>query len=109
MSIEIGQEREFIEQDIRVVLENIGEGWDGDFDPDDPDDENLLRFSIYKKENNEWIDVDDASYCTQIRYDIDDNLAHEILRYIMRQVKDDVISGVSIKRTAEQLSWLNGQ
>lgn len=34
---------------VKVVIEWIGEGIDGDYDEEDPDDEPLCRFSVYRR------------------------------------------------------------
>ena len=98
---------ELIRGNVKVELENIGEGWSGDYDPDDPDDEPLLRFTVSKKDaDGEWQQVDDASYCTQIRADTPEPRLREILNYLMDEVGDSVESGSSIKRRCEWLSWI---
>ncbi len=47
---------------IKVVLEHIGEGLNGEFDSEDSKDVPLIRFTIYK--DGEM--VEDASYCTNL-------------------------------------------
>lgn len=54
---------------IKVEWEHIGEGWSGDYNPDDPNDEPLLRFTVYIRgvwPEFEWEQLEDASYCTQM-------------------------------------------
>lgn len=44
---------------------DLGEGWEGDYNPADPNDTPLLRADLYMKgENGEWESPDDSSYCT---------------------------------------------
>ena len=56
---------------VRADWYNAGEGLRGDYNPEDPDDINLLRFDIYintaehTAQNAKWSEVDDASYCTR--------------------------------------------
>ena len=54
--------------DVEVSFCFLNEGWEGDYDPTDPDDVPLLRFDVSKwdKNCNEWSAVEDASYCTQL-------------------------------------------
>ncbi len=74
---------------VKVVIEWIGEGIDGDYDEEDPDDEPLCRFSVYRRYDRDermdphflddhtpwgeydidegWRAVADASYCTQLK------------------------------------------
>jgi hypothetical protein len=51
---------------VKVEWSELGEGWDGDFDPSDPDDVELLRFDFYALTAGEWVAVSDASYCTRV-------------------------------------------
>ena len=70
---------EVIRGDRKVEWVDIGEGWNGDYDPDDPDDTALLRFDVLELTNihglfsdspvMEWEVLDDASYCTQMPAD----------------------------------------
>ena len=88
---------------VRVDLEHIGEGWSGDYDPDDPKDQPLLRFDVYLNDEP----LDDASYCTQLPDTLDDTTRGKALRYLMDQVKDPAESGHSIKKLCERLSWID--
>ena len=64
---------------IRVEWVDIGEGIDGYYNPDDPDDVELLRFDVrlntsewpttdFDDEPDEdgWYQAQDSSYCTQV-------------------------------------------
>ena len=42
---------EVIRGDRKVEWVDIGEGWNGDYDPDDPDDTALLRFDVLELTN----------------------------------------------------------
>lgn len=98
---------ELVREPVRVELEWIGEGWSGDYDDRDPDDEPLLRFTVSHRVNGEWEQVDDASYCTQLSaLTTTEEERRRILASIMEQVYDDVAGGRSIKRLCEDLSWL---
>lgn len=95
---------ELIEGNTKVELEYEGEGYNGEYDPEDPDDEPLLRFAVYRRKNAraKWAYMDDSSYCTCLPATISDNEAQRALQIIMQEVsgKD------SIKRICERLSWL---
>lgn len=95
---------------LMAVWENIGEGWSGDYDPDDPDDKNLLRFTIYIKDyNGNWEQVDDASYCTTVPYDTPEEDLKSKLETIFeeyRDVLDEYPPAVSVKKLGETLSWI---
>ena len=99
-----------IENDVvRADWYDAGEGICGDYNPEDPDDIPLLRFDIYKKEGEDWVEVDDASYCT--RMPVKENL--EILTrslYIIFKEYNNVLEDdpdASVKKLGESLSWIS--
>jgi hypothetical protein len=105
------------EDNVKVELSWIGEGWNGDYQADDPNDEPLLRFDIsaHKSLNNPYAEPDngdgwepilDASYCTQLLA-CDKPIAIKALRHIMDVVKPEVLRGYSIKKVCERLSWIS--
>lgn len=100
---------EIIKGIVRVELEDIGEGWNGDYDAGDPEDTPLLRFTVSRLDGGAWEQVSDASYCTQIPVATPDTRQLEILDYIMNEVHSRVTNGESVKKICEALSWLNGQ
>jgi hypothetical protein len=51
---------------VRVEWTELGEGYDSEWDPEDPDDIQLLRFDFYGRLNHEWLVVSKASYCTNV-------------------------------------------
>lgn len=103
---------ELMSGDVKVVWEAIGEGRSGEYNEDDPDDVELLRFSVYRKSIdpnnpwNDWIEVDNASYCTQIPVDTPVETLTLLLARIFNEVYDYVVAGQSIKRICELLSWI---
>ena len=101
---------------LRVDWINIGEGICGDFNPEDPEDVNLLRFDVYwapNKDDNpdepiEWEEVEDASYCTQVPADTPKDELVRLL-YIIFKRYAAVIGDypyASVKRLGEELSWI---
>lgn len=50
---------------VRVEMEYIGEGYNGDWDPFDPQDAPLVRFRVFDRTREEG-DQELDSYCTQI-------------------------------------------
>lgn len=86
----------------KVTFSHIGEGWNGDYNPNDPDDTPLLRFDIYEMVNGEWEQMDDASYCTGLSVDADPETIREALEVVMNSTYDLE----RVKREAERLSWL---
>jgi hypothetical protein len=106
--------------DVRVELEWIGEGWCGDYDAEDPDDDPLLRFSVYgrqkalpedsglevlRDEDAEWVPFADASYCTQLPATLPEAEQRKALEYLMDEVYAPASAGHPIKKLCEGLSW----
>ena len=94
---------------VRVDWVNLGEGNSGDYDPDDPDDVNLLRFDVYQwsVEDDDWVGPQDSSYCTQVPADTPEPRLYELLQVIMNEVYEPLMSGHGIKRICERLSWMD--
>lgn len=82
---------------LEAIWEWIGEGWDGDYDKDDPDDTPLLRFSVMKDGEQ----LDDASYCTRMPIDSPEWMLRRALEILL----DVAESETSPKRRFEELSW----
>ena len=99
-----------IKRDVRVTLKWIGEGWSGDYDPNDKEDEPLMRFCVERKVAQRWEAVDGASYCTRIPADISKerkiDLAQKIMDMIYAAVKSP--GRLSPKKISESLSWIDG-
>lgn len=99
---------------LRVDWYESGEGYHGDYNPNDPEDEELLRFDVYVKrpETHEWEEVDDASYCTTVPANTDVEALTKTLQVIFdeyNEVIDDYINGASVKKLGERLSWIKVQ
>jgi hypothetical protein len=102
------------------TLEWIGEGLDGDYYEDDPNDEPLLRFSVYIRvddpdailANPEWPyePITDTSNCTML----DAREDRELLTYALALMMDRVAGAFiaddeydhGLKRTCEDLAGL---
>ncbi len=94
-----------IRGNVRIDWVNIGEGFDGDYDPENPDDVNLLRFDVYRNDGVNWVEVDDGSYCTQVPAKTNHATLRRILSSFMDYIHDDITSVGKAKRKCEQLSW----
>ena len=117
---------ELIEGNVKVCLEFLGEGSCGDYDAEDPNDEPLLRFSVYgnraeiEKKNDStddyawdgggdgepWVALADASYCTNLPATLPEADQRAALAVLMLEVKDPVEDGHPIKKLCERLSWI---
>ena len=104
-----GEELELVKDNVKVIWENIGEGYYGDYDEENSEDENLLRFTVYVNEEGEWIEVDDASYCTTVTADTDNGKLMELLNVLMDEFYDVLHYDIyaSVKKLGERMSWIS--
>ncbi len=114
---------------IRVQWDELDEGHCGDYDPDDPDDVELLRFTVYRFDGDDamaahaaqdpqfafllsadghgWQPYDDGSYCTNVPVDTPPEVRQRILEGLMGELHDPVEVEASIKKLAERLSRID--
>ena len=52
-------------ENFLVIISHIGEGYEGDYNEEDPEDKPLLRYDIYHKSNEDEV-IPDGSSCTNI-------------------------------------------
>lgn len=104
-----------IRDNVKVELEDIGEGLSGDYNEDDPDDISLLRFSVYVKTDDPdyawadgWKAVDDASYCTNLPTDLSPEQTQVALNALMNEFHNVLHNDpeTSVKGLGEQMSWI---
>lgn len=96
-----------IEDGVRVEWVDIGEGRSGDYNSDDPNDERLLRFYVSRLTEDGWVDIKDASYCTNMPVATGGVILKEATQLILDRVKDKVLAGESIKKDCEELSYID--
>ena len=91
----------------KVVWEYIGEGWSGDYNPEDSEDTPLLRFSCYECDEHgftmdadAWRQMDDASYCTRMPVGTPVQVLARAAGIILEAIED-----VNYKKRLEELSW----
>lgn len=92
---------------ITASWENLNEGWCGEYDPDDKDDENLLRFSVYIYDGKAWESVEDASYCTTVSSKATEEELKTMLLEIFRAYRsetDEYPLSHSVRKLGERLS-----
>lgn len=102
---------------LRVDWYNAGEGICGDYNPNNSQDVNLLRFDVYIMENPEvgndsdksWRAVEDASYCTNMPTNVSKEILEKSLKYIFSEYRAviDQYSYSSLKKLGERLSWIS--
>ena len=104
---------ELVKGNVMVCWVELGEGWDGDYDPDDPDDEELLRFDVLVKEGlnddttTQWSEVE--SYCTAVPVTATPEERARGLKLIMDEVYDAIQADAGIKHICGSLSWMTIQ
>ena len=86
-----------------VTLQWLGEGNDGDYNPNDPEDEPLLRFDTDRRIDGGWEEVDAGRYCVHFRADITAEDAQLAAKYLLDRI--EIAGGSHPKRLCEQLSW----
>lgn len=96
-----------IKDNVMVEWTELGEGIDGDYNPDDPEDVELLRFDVSRLIDGEWEAIDDASYCTQVPVSATPEQRAKGLQRIMDEVYEGASQGYSIKKICEHLSWIS--
>ncbi len=100
---------------LKVEFANIGEGYNGDYDPNDPEDDELIRFYVYTNANYgkdlpyDWEEVEDTSECTTIPVDSDTDYlikkATAVFNRFRKEITDYPVE-TSCKKLAEELSWI---
>lgn len=89
----------------RVEWVNLGEGKDGDYDPSDPNDVELLRFDAYFDEES----IPDGSYCTLMPVNTSEDILKKGLERIMDTIYDKRCVGDCWRgcgKVFEELSWI---
>jgi hypothetical protein len=91
-----------VKGDLKVAFMNIGEGWSGDYDPSDPEDNNLLRVYISLRGGEagypEWDEVEDGSICTSLPVETAPETRRRILEIVFAQAE------VAVSREEKRIS-----
>jgi hypothetical protein len=98
-----------VKDNVKIEWVDLGEGWDGDYNENDPNDQELLRFDVYsrKRKNGAWEAVDDASYCTQVPLKTPRPVLNKLLQHLMDNIEPAITGGWSVKKLCERLSWIS--
>ena len=102
---------------LRVDWYNADESICGNYNPENPQDVNLLRFDVYiagdaeteGESDDVWCEVEDASYCTNMPASTTKEILEESLKYIFSEYREviDQYPYTSLKRLGERLSWIS--
>ncbi len=71
------------DDEFAVKVSWIGEGVDGDFDPMRPDDVPYLRVDVEKRVGEDFEDMENASYCTQVPAYASPETRETLARYVL--------------------------
>jgi hypothetical protein len=87
------------------------EGLGGDYDFQDPTDMPLLRFDVGVKDGSQWVELQDASFCTQLTCLDDRKLLEKAAACVLKEAENscewkDEKFNYSWKRIMEGLSWM---
>lgn len=92
--------------DYRLTFLDDGEGLDGRYDPNDPLDIPCMRFFIEERIENEWVTIENTSYCTRVCTQLPRNELTFAARWLLKRfVFAFTHSGASAKQSAAGLSW----
>jgi hypothetical protein len=95
---------EMILGNYKAQWSDIDEGWDGFYDPNDPNDQKLYRFDTYEMVDGEWETIDDGSYCTAVPVGTPDEMLKTGLSLILEALNKNAGSK---KRMLEEFSWMS--
>lgn len=104
---------------VRLTLDYEGEGLSECYNPDDPKDVPLLRYSVELRQNKSnccdltygweeyrgWLQPPDSCYCTQLPATAPRKQLIEAARFMLSQVADRLLEMQPQKRVYELLSW----
>lgn len=98
-----------VDRNVKVEWVNCDEGFCGDYNPNDPNDLNLLRFEVSINRAGTWIAVEDASYCTLMPADTPKPILMRALQFLLREYSNvlDADPEQSVKKLGENLSWIS--
>ena len=97
-----------LEDNVKIEWSNIGEGLFGEYNEDNPEDVNVLRFyTATQNEAGEWVDYEDGSFCTDFPATATDQEQLDALSLLMDSFYDIVVEGRSLKATAADKSWIS--
>ena len=99
----------YITPDVKVEWVNMDEGWNGDYNEKDPNDENLLRFDVSVLRDGRWEEKEDASYCTAFPAAASLEEKVNALVYLGKEYDDALKNDidVSVKKMGERLSHIS--
>ncbi len=110
---------ELIRDGIKVRLIDEGEGVNGKFDPENPEDVPLLRFDVFTSgdldvgsghfdhadEDGEWFREEGGGCCTQLPATMNEDEKRQALEVLMDPIRSFLVDGVGDGKVYQRLSW----
>lgn len=92
---------------VRIVLQDINEGYNGDYNPEDPYDMPLLRFYgyLWDSKTQHWEDPGDCSYCTALPANLSREDGEIAVELLMQALGQKIIDGTH-EAEARIMSWI---
>jgi len=100
---------EKIFEKVKVEWVELGEGWNGEYDETNPEDEELLRFDVSVLMDGEWVEKENASYCTRFPVNATVEQKEKGLQLLLNEFSKTLSEDVtlSVKGKAEEMSWIS--
>lgn len=92
--------------DVRIVWSRLGEGYNGDYNPNDPQDQELLRFDLWVKYEGRWEMAEGGSYCTLVPVTATPAQRFDLLLVLMDKLYDAVVKGEYYRDIADRMSGM---
>lgn len=105
--VELGDGVTFYKGNLRLDLEHIGEGYSGEYNPDDPKDQPLYRFTFEEWRDGEWQGLPGNSYCTYLPVTEDKEVREKAARLLMDKMTEVYEADESIRAAGSILSWMD--
>ncbi len=97
-----------VDRNVKVEWYDAGEGFFGDYNPENQYDVPLARFDVYVRRNDRWEAVEDASYCTLMPLTADRDILARAAGFLAKEYADILADDpdASVKKLGESLSWI---
>ena len=93
---------------LKVQWVNLDEGFTGDYDPNDPEDVNLLRFDVYQRTAYGWEAMENGSHCTLM----DAKTPALVLKYAAQYIYErltDATTNLSVSQIMEECTYIHAE
>ena len=92
---------------LRIEFHDIGEDYNGDFEPSDPDDKHLLCFDVQRVGSAGWEPMENGSYCTAMPVGTEPAIVMKRALALAYDVYDCMTQDMPIKGVCEAHSFMD--